>query len=127
MQSGFEFTLAKQIIFCVACSYMTNKIFGLDPTKPITSLHARDALMECFYQAHCISTELDGVNKETNREYCNSLVKKSFAETGGNFESPTKEEIISVMDRLAQMSRNFRSQDVIQKHYNTIMSLVNKL
>ena len=46
---------------------------------------------------------------------------------GGDFERPTKEKLIAVMEYLAKFSEVFRRPEIIQKHAEEIMILVNKL
>ncbi len=91
-----------------------------------TSLLAvRDALVNCFYEAHCADTEL--VQDEiTGREYCLAIIKKDFDELGVDFDNPTKEGIFKVINKLAEFSKNFRSQEVINKHKQEIINLLEK-
>ena len=32
---------------------MDKKIFGIEPDEEVTPLMVRDAIVECFYEAHC--------------------------------------------------------------------------
>lgn len=95
----------------------------MDEITPIT---VRDALVSCFHEAHCADTGLEA-NTETDNQYCLSIVKKAFADAGGNFDNPTKEEIIKVVGLLAEFSKNFRSQEIIAKHQQQIMELLKQL
>jgi len=88
---------------------------------------ARDAIIECFYQAHCLESRAGGENKEFNRSYCRTVVKKAFEDAGGDFNNPDKKSIVGAMDYLADFFKSFRRQEIIKEHYNEIMSLVNKL
>lgn len=115
---------------------MANLIYGVDPSKPVTPAMVRDAIVECFVQAH-------KENLEEMREYhefksekefeemkmmdVRIIIKSKFEEIGGDFENPTKETILAVMKKLAELSINFRDPEVIKKHYGEIMELVNKL
>lgn len=106
---------------------MPDLIYGVDPTKEVTPVDARNAVTECFYQAQCIEIGLDGVSEEVNRDYCGAFIKKVFKDVQANFEAPTKEDIIKVMNKLAEISAKFRCKEVIQEHFQEVMGLVDKI
>lgn len=106
---------------------MTEKIYGIDINGKITPLMVRDAISECFWQAHCADSEIAMDDKKISHEYCQSIVRKSFEETGGDFDHPTKESIMKCLENLAEFSKNFRDPSIIQKHQEQIMKLANKL
>lgn len=101
-------------------------IYGVDPSKPVTPLMVRDAIVECFSQAHCADAEL-GDDKKVSGEYCKKIVQKAFEDTGGDFNNPTKESIQAVLQNLAEFAKKFRDQEMIKKHQSQIMELVDKL
>jgi hypothetical protein len=102
-------------------------VYGVSLDEPITPLIVRDAIVECFYQAHCADTGLGDDDPETVKKYCTDLVIKAFTETGGDFEVPTKDAIFKVLGQLAEFAKNFRDPTIIKKHYNDIMRLVELL
>lgn len=113
------------------------KIYGVDLSKEITPIIVRDALVRCFSEAHkevlkkeCENGQVD-MSSEKIEKLCNMnaelFVKKCFAEVGADFEDPKKNDFIRVMDKLADFSESFRSQEVIKRHYEEMMILVNKL
>lgn len=104
---------------------MTN-IYGIDSKDKITPPMVRDAIIECFYQAHCSDTGLEG-SEEFNNDYCKTIVENAFEKTNGDFKNPTKETIAKVIDHLAEFSKSFRSKDIIEKHFTQIKILFNKL
>ena len=106
---------------------MSQKIYGVDPQEEITPLKVRDALVECFRQAHCEDSGVDASEKEVNAQYCCELVKKAFAEAKVDFGHPTKEGIQKAMGNLAEFAKKFRDPGIIEKHKSEIMKLVNKL
>jgi uncharacterized protein YpuA (DUF1002 family) len=55
------------------------------------------------------------------------IIAKMFEKTGGDFDHPTKESLVKALDGLAEFSKNFRNQEVVDKHYNEIKELVDKL
>lgn len=115
---------------------MTKTIYGVDPKQKFNTENVRDAIINCFKEAHSDildsyseyagNTDKDELEdlKKINVEY---LIKKFFEETGGNFENPKKEDLIKVCDKLAEFSKNFRSRKIITKHYSEIMGLIKKL
>lgn len=102
-------------------------IYGIDTEQPITPDMVRDALIECFYQAHCEDTGFESPDKEGNRSYCAALVKKAFTDTDGSFEHPTKEDMVRVMEHLIEFSKNFRDPSIVQKHAAEIQILLEKI
>lgn len=106
---------------------MGEKIYGVDMNKDITALMVRDAIIECFRQAHCEDSGIGNKDEIINKEYCGDIVKKAFSDTGSDFDNPTKEMIVKALDSLKNFSMNFRDKSIIEKHYNQILRLVNKL
>jgi len=101
-------------------------IYGVEITSGITPAQAREALVECFYEAHGQSTGMTMNSQqeiETVKNYCMLCVKNAFDQTGGSFESPTKESILKVVDYLARFSAYFRDPAVIEKHKNEILQV----
>ena len=105
------------------------KVYGIDLSlsKNITPLMVRDAILECFNQAHCEDAGVGTEDKESNKLYCQELVKKAFADAGVDFDHPTKEGIMKVLEQLREFSKSFRDPKIIQGHYQNIMKLVEKL
>ena len=107
---------------------MTNNIYGIDADKPITAFMIRDAIVTCFYKAHCVETGLNPDKKSpANQEYCRSIIRKFFKDTNGDFDNPDKKSIEEVLKALVKFSENFRDSSIIEKHYNEIMILMGKL
>jgi uncharacterized protein len=97
---------------------MPNK---LTPSKVLTEL------IDCFYEAHCQELDLTNQDKELDRAYCESLVKRAFTETEGDYENPTKATIINAMDWLAKFSKNFRDEELIESNYQKMLKRVDSL
>ena len=106
---------------------MSNLIYGINPDKEVTCLMVREALVECFYEAHCSDADIGPVDESTNRAYCREVVEKAFKSVGGNLENPSRNDLVAVMDYLASFSKNFRSDPLIQKHYGEIAMLLGKV
>lgn len=106
---------------------MVEKIYGVDSDKPVTALMARDALVECFFEAHCADAETGTDNPAINKEYIKDIVKKTFMDSEGDFENPTKQSILNAMDKLQNFAANFRDPSIIQKHAGEMMKIVEKL
>jgi len=107
-------------------------IYGVESDREnITPLMVRDAMVECFFQAHCEDSGIalgEGKEDETaNRNYCREVVRKAFREGGGDFDRPTREGIVSAMQKLAEFAANFRNPEIIKKHASEIMVLVRKM
>lgn len=111
-------------------------IYGVDTTKPITPGDVRDAIVECFFLAHKEALEdmgeyaeslLPEELEEAKRDYIKQLVRKFFQEVNGDYDKPTKESILRVLEKLKEFAAHFRKPEVIEKHYNEIMRLVNNI
>lgn len=102
-------------------------IYGIDTDQMITPVMVRDALVECFYQAHCEDTGLDSSSETGNKSYCAALVKKAFDETKGSFEHPTKEDLGQVMEYLVEFSKNFRDPSIVLGHAKEMEELLKKV
>ncbi|MFH1770144.1 MAG: hypothetical protein ABH828_01165 [archaeon] len=113
---------------------MNNCIYGVDLSKPVTPMMVRDALIECFLNAH--GSILDDMkdqykdSKEFNQIKeidIKMTIKKFFKDVGGDFDNPTKESILKVMGKLQEFSANFRKPKIIERHAGQMMLLVEKL
>lgn len=102
-------------------------IFGVDTEKDYTAKDVRDAIVRCFFQAHCEDTGDEFQEQGVDEEYCKALVEKAFADAGGNFDEPTKEDLTIVINGLADFSKNFRDEELIKKHHAEISTLINGL
>lgn len=101
--------------------------YGITLVEPLTPLMVRDVVVNCFAEAHCEGAGIAPQDKEANREYCRQIIVKFFDKTGSDFNHPTKDSIVKVLEELAEFSKNFRDQEVVKKHYQEIKELVDKL
>lgn len=106
---------------------MTSIIFGVDTSKPVTPVMARDAIVECFWAAHCGAAGFSGGDAQVTHSYCKEVVNKAFDKIGGNFQNPTKVQMLEVLDELSKFSASFRDKKTIEKHHREILKIVKKL
>ncbi len=104
-----------------------NCVYGVCLDDKVTPLAVRDAIVECFYEAHCADSGLGEEDPKSVRKYCADLIVEAFTKTGGDYNNPTKESIVKVLGQLVEFSKNFRDPSIIQGHYNQIMKLVDLL
>ena len=111
-------------------------VYGVDTNNPITPKNVRDAVVLCFIQAHKdVLDEMKEFAPEMPEEEFEKFkrfditqnLRKFFEEIGGDYGNPDKESIIKVLDKLKIFALNFRHREIVNKHYNEIMILVNKL
>lgn len=102
-------------------------MYGIDTSKQVTPVMVRDAIITCFIAAHCSQAGYRESDSELAKSYCGDIVRKAFSETGGNFENPTKAMLLNVLPWLADFSKSFRDQTVIQKHMSEIQNLISYL
>ena len=113
-------------------------IYGVDTEKPLDALNVRDAVVECFKQAH--KEQLDELlsfsttgsvskEEEENMRLINikELISQAFKKTGGDFEYPTKDSILNSLEEVKKFAGQFRNQEIIKTHYNEILKLINML
>ena len=113
-----------------------NVIYGVDVTKNVTPAIARDAIIQCFYEAHCNVLELAKETfghppkkkfEEMKKSHVKELVHDIFDKTGGDFNKPTKDDLLKVLENLKGFAKIYRKPEVIKKHISEIMLLINKL
>jgi hypothetical protein len=118
------------------CDTICGKVYGVDLDKEVTSLEVRDALLECFTQAHAeVMQEMKEYHKfDSDEEFekmkkmnITMLIKSIFGDLGFNFDNPSKTDLVKVMDKLAEYADNFRSPEIVKKHYDEMMRVINKL
>ncbi len=114
----------------------SNIIYGLDVTKNVTPVMVRDAIIQCFYEAHCNVLELaretfghppEKKFKEMKKSHVKEIVQDIFVKIEGDFNRPTKENLRSVLENLKGFASIYRQPDIIKKHVSEIMLLINKL
>jgi len=115
---------------------MEEKIYGVDPSQPFNSIDVREAIIDCFTQAHShILSEGRGFLKElSDKEFeeikklnVREMIKMYFEKVGGDYDKPTKKSLSEVCEQLKEFAKNFRDPQIIGKHYKEIMSLIEKL
>ena len=114
----------------------SNIIYGVDVTKNITTVMVRDAIIQCFYEAHCNVLELARETfghppkkkfEEMKKSHIKELVHDIFDNIGGDFNNPTKDNLLKVLENLKGFASIYRKPDVIREHVGEIMLLINKL
>ncbi len=81
----------------------------------VTPMDLKEALMECYINASGGDDEI-AVN----------ILKKQFKEAGASWREPTVSEIKEVMDRLADISEDFRDEELVKENYQKMMKLIRK-
>jgi hypothetical protein len=61
------------------------------------------------------------------RKHVEIFIKKIFDEAHADFYLPTKESLIQVIDICKDFASCFRNKETIERHYNEIMSLIDRL
>jgi hypothetical protein len=114
---------------------MTEKIYGLDLTQKITAVMVRDAIIECFSQAHAevldMMDEYTEWKSEEERSRFRNLeieliIKNLFKEANADFDNPTKESLYIVIDKLAGFAVQFRKPDIVGRHYAEIKEILER-
>jgi hypothetical protein len=113
-----------------------NYIYGVNLDDKITSELVRDAIIQCFYEAEKEVLDIlfsssdfhsEGDKEQKKLIHIRIFIEKMFSDVKGDFNNPTKESLIDVIDRCAEYAKTIREEEIIKKHYNEIMSLINKI
>lgn len=99
-------------------------IYGVDTVKEVTPIMVRDAIITCFCSAHSEQSGMANEDANLIKQYCTQIVMKAFDETKGNFDQPTKSSLLATLPWLADFSKSFRNQTVIQAHMQEIQNLI---
>jgi hypothetical protein len=111
-------------------------IFGVNPNERLTTDMVRDAIIKCIYEADkevlddlFPSSDFDSKDDEEQKKYrhVEIFIEKMFKDVKGDYHYPTKESLIKVIDRCAEYASSLRDKETIDKNYNQIMILINKL
>jgi hypothetical protein len=96
----------------------------------------RDAIIQCFYEAHCDVLELARDTfgqpprkkfEEMKKSHVKELVENIICNVGGDYNKPDKNCLINVLANLKKMASIYRRPEIINKHVNEINQLMNKL
>ena len=113
-----------------------NMIYGVDISKNFTPAMVRDAIIQCFYEAHSNVLDLakeyfdlssDEDFEVMKKEQVSDLVETIFKTSGGDFDNPDKTALTNVVNTLRKIAELYREPDVINHNVNQIMKLINKL
>jgi len=113
---------------------MGKTIYGVNTDEQVTPIKVRDAIIRCFEEAHAevLNAMRTYVHPKSEEEYeelkklqVEALIRKYFGEIQADFENPKQEDLVKICDKLAEFAAHFRSQDIIKKHYDEIMKLIN--
>ena len=114
----------------------SNIIYGIDITKNVTPIMVRDAIIQCFYEAHYNVLELARETfghppkkrfEEMKKKHVNELVHDIFHSIGGDFDRTTKDDLLKVLEELKKFASIYRKTEVIKKHVSEIIVLIDKL
>ena len=114
----------------------SNMIYGIDINKNVNSVMVRDAMIQCFYEAHCNVLELaretfghppEKKFEKMKKMHVKELVQDIFIKIGGDFNKPTKDDLFKVLENLKGFASIYRRPNIIKKHVGEMIVLINKL
>ena len=100
----------------------TECIFGVRLDSHISPIMIRDAIINCYLQADDeVLEELFNIRDFENEEQKNCvkkdhvtiIIKKVFYDADGDFDNPTKEMLIDVINGLREFASHFREKEKI--------------
>ena len=112
-----------------------NTIYGINPEDDINPCMVRDAIVQCFYEADIevlkklfLKSDFESEkDEEIGKKHVIVVIKKMFDDVDGDFDNPTKESLINVVEKCKEFAGMFRDKEIIEKHAAEIMSLIDKL
>ncbi len=99
----------------------------------LTPEKARDIIVRCFFEAQkeALHSENNEFNKKDYGQIHDkvvSIIWVAFTDVGGDFEKPTKEILIKVVNRLADMANSWDTpDDIIEHHKSQIARMLSML
>jgi len=100
----------------------------------MTPVKARDLIIDCFFHAQkeTFMAIKEKLHKESSDEQIlesvKSIIKMTFDETGGDFDNPTKEQLMNVVMNIAGKSKAWGTpQDIIDHHKQQIEKIISLL
>jgi hypothetical protein len=61
------------------------------------------------------------------KSHVTELIQEIFIRIGGDFNNPTKDNLIKVLENLKGFAKIYRKPEVVKKHVSEILVLINKL
>ncbi|MBI4684913.1 MAG: hypothetical protein HY755_06915 [Nitrospirae bacterium] len=105
-----------------------------DDLADLSPAKARDLIIKCFYESQketFLSARRQLGVRSSDEDIHASVVagvQLAFRETGGDFEHPTREGLMKVVDVLAKKSSSWGTPpDIIQHHICQIRKIVDRL
>ncbi|MFE3845593.1 hypothetical protein ACFL1L_01870 [Thermoplasmatota archaeon] len=110
-------------------------IYGINPEEEINPHMVRNAILQCFFEADKeVIKKLfqksdfeSNEDKEIGKKHVEIVIKKMFEDVNGDFNNPTKESLINVVNKCKEFAGLFRDKETIEKHAYEIMTLINRL
>ena len=100
----------------------------------MTPVKARDLIRKCFFEAQKETfarvRERAGIINDPQEieDSVDRIVKHAFRETNGNYDDPTKEDIMRAVDALAKSAQSWGTPaDIIDHHITQISEILAKL
>jgi hypothetical protein len=112
-----------------------DSIYGVSPEDVIDPIIVRDAMQKCFFNAdkEVIKKLFHKSDFQSNKDieigkkHVEIVIKKMFNDVNGDFDNPTKESLTDVVNKCKEYAGLFRDKEMIEKHANEIMTLINRL
>lgn len=110
--------------------------YGIREDEEVTTIKARDAIINCFFQAHksvldkmkdCTTCMNEDEFKNIEQTDIKQTIKKMFNEIDADFDNPTKKDLILVCDKLEEFSKHFRDEKEIHDHKSEIMQIIQRI
>lgn len=95
---------------------------------------ARELVVDCFTVAHGQNfgqtRELLGqdTDQQAIRESVQGIIKMAFRQVGGNFDNPSKDELVRVVNLLAERSLGWGTPpDIVFQHHSEMMRTLSRV
>lgn len=110
--------------------------YGVNLTDQITPIMVRDAIIACYYAAdlevldklfQMSDFHSQDESEQLKRKHVELMIKKFFYDVQGDFDHPTKESLINVINKCRALAYRFRDKQVIEGNHQRMLALINKI
>lgn len=86
-----------------------------DTSTRVTVLEAEDEIISIFCQ------------NNGGMEFAMPIIRKQFTDAGVNFKNPTKDELIIIVDKLVEITKELQGEAMAKEEFRDYMHIINKI
>ena len=86
-----------------------------DSSIKVTVLEAEDEIISIFCQ------------KNGGMEFAMPIIRKQYKDAGVDFKNPTKDELIKIVDKLVEITKDLQGEVPAKEEFRDYMHIINKI